>query len=217
MTGPTHYHRHTRTTLKGTVFTSAQSACRRMPVEQLLGSVIIPVIHHRSVIARQYHKRIIRYTETIECIQYPSHAPVKLHYSITTNTHCILAPEPFVRESRHMDIVRGKIHEKRLTAMLTHISQRMLCYGICYILILPQCLTATLHIAYSAYSVHYRLVMSMARQHIIQQFRIILSGRFALEITHIAHLYRSVGIIIGNHAVLYEHTRHTVGSGGHYI
>ena len=80
-----------------------------MTVQKLLCLVLITVIHHRTIIAGQQYDGVIRNTQLIQGLHNLTHRPVELHDGISTHTHAALSTETLMRETRHVDIVGGKI------------------------------------------------------------------------------------------------------------
>ena len=177
----------------------------------------IAVIHHRTIIARHDNQGILCKSQFIQGLQQFTHAPIELGNRISPQSHRALPPKAVMRETRHMNIIRGKIHKERLILMSPDKVLRMDHNRICNILIFPQRFSSAFHIPDPADSVHDRHIMPETRLQVIKQLRIIPSGRFAFEILLITYLNRSRRVIIRHLPVLNKHTRDTVTRSRHNI
>ena len=219
MAGPAHYSRHHCATLERTVLVAAERSSGAMVAHKFLGMVIVTVVKHRAIVARQNHKRVVGYPERVQSIEHPAHGPVKLGYRIAAQTHFIFAAETLMRETGHMHVVGTQIHEKRIVrvGILAYEVNSMVGYRVGYVLVLPQSLSAALHEAYAAYTVYNRHIVAVGVAQIGKQLRIVAPGGFAFKIGLVAHVNRSVGVIIGHRSIFYEHAWHSIGGGSHDV
>ncbi len=214
---PSDDRRHHRATLEGAVLVAAVRTCGAVTVEQFLGLVIIAVVKHRAVVAGEYHKSVVGYSELVKSAHDLAHRPVKLRYGVAPDTHRVLASEALVGETGHMHVVGAEIHEERFAGIAANEVYGVRCDRVGYVLVLPQRLAAARHVAYAAYAVDYGHVVAVRRPHVVEQLRIVLAGRLAGNVPAVIHAYRMLRIVVGDLAVFDEYAWHTVGRGCHDI
>ena len=212
-----HYEGYACASLEGAVFAAAQTASGRVLAHEFLCLVLIAVVQHRTVVAGQYDDCVFQQSLLLQGAYYLAHAPVELYYGIAAQSHLAGAAESLMWESGHVHVVGGKVHEEGFLVVLFYEVHGMRGDAVRYVLVFPQGLASALHVTYAPDAVHDGIVVSVRTLQIVEQFWIVLASRLALEVLVVVHIYRSRGVVVCHSAVLYEHARHTVGSGSHDV
>ena len=144
------YERHACSALVGTVLAATQATCRRVVANKFLGLVYITVVKHRAVVTGKYDKGVVKQSLLFESAYNLAYAPIELHDGIAAQSHLALSAETWMRKSRNMDIICGKVHEERCIAVLLDEFNRMGSYAVGNVLVLPKRLAATLHVTYAS-------------------------------------------------------------------
>jgi hypothetical protein len=110
---PADDRRYTSSCLESAVFATAERTARFMCSCKFDCPVNISVVEHRTVVARKNDQCVFAQSCFLKRIDHLSDSPVELKDSLAAQTHRTFASEAFVRESRHMHIVRCQIQEER--------------------------------------------------------------------------------------------------------
>ena len=212
-----HYEGYACASLEGAVFAAAQTASGRVLAHEFLCLVLIAVVQHRTVVAGQYDDGVFHKSLLLQGAHYLAYAPVELYYGIAAQSHLAGAAESLMWESRHMHIVRGKVHEEGVLAVLLYEVYGMRGDAVRYVLVLPQGLASALHVTYAPDAVNDGIVVSVRTLQVEEQFGIVLASRLSLEVLVVVHIDRSRGVVICDLAILYEDARHAVGRCRHDV
>ena len=188
-----------------------------MAAGQLLGMVFVAVVQHRTVVAGQDNDRVVGQSLAAQGFSEPADRIVELQDSLSAQAHRTLAPKPLVRHTRHVDIVCTEIEEEGAAGVLMDKAHGMGRDGVGNVLIAPQGLAPTPHVADAPYTVHDAHVVSVAGTLLGQQLGIVAPGRLSGKVLAVAHADGRSRVAMGHLAVLNIDTRHAVGGGCHDV
>ena len=116
-----------------------------------------------------------------------------------------------------MHIVGSQIHKEWLLLVFLHKADGVGNYTVGYILVFPERLSPTLHIANTTNTVHNALIVPVAGFQVIEQLGILLTGRFAFEVLLITDQNGSRWVVVGHMALFNEDAGSAVGRSSHDI
>ena len=111
--GPAQHKRHTYSSVIHHRLPTAKRTCRTVFTNQLYCLVLISIIQHRTVIARQYYNRIFCQSQPVQFFQKLINTPISFENNISARPHTRLANKTFIRYSRHMRLMQAIIKKKR--------------------------------------------------------------------------------------------------------
>ena len=106
---PAHDEWHGGSALESAVFVAAERTGGTMTVQQFLGLVLIAIVNHGAIVARENDERVVGKAQLGEGFHDFAHRPVELHDGIAAQPHLAFAAETCVGKAGHVDIVGGKI------------------------------------------------------------------------------------------------------------
>ena len=108
-----------------------------MIAQQFFCLICITVIHNRTVVAGKDDQGVFSQSQPVEFVEDLSDTPVKLHDSVASQSHRVLASEAVVREAGNMYVVCREIHEEGFILVCFDEIEGMCRDGICQVFIFP--------------------------------------------------------------------------------
>ena len=198
-----------RTTVKQTIFTSAQTSCRKMIACQFGSTVFVTVIQNRPVIAGEDNQCLFQQAFFLQVGKQFADTPVCLNDGIATRPHRCFAHKALVGSTRYVRFVQAIIQEERSIFVFSHKVLYLIYKIVGHILVFPTGFLSAFHISDTGNSVYYRVIVSVCPLH-FQHLRMRDGSRFALKIMLVTH-FDGIGRIESYYiAVFHVNRRDTV-------
>ncbi len=161
-------------------FVSVQGAVAAVAARIMARTVLVSVIHHAAVIARDNDECVIGEFQPVQGGEHFSHRPVKLLDGVSPRAMTALAGEPWVWHTGDMNVVRGEIQKKRsLTGSFDELN-RLVGQDVGHLFVMPAGRVASRHITDAADAVDDRVRMAVARFD-LEKFRMLAADRFLTQ------------------------------------
>ena len=198
-----------RTTVEQTIFTSAQTSCRKVIACQFGSSVFVTVIQNRPVITGEDNQCLFQQSFFLQVGKQFADTPVCLNDGIATRPHRCFAHKSLVGSTRYVRFVQAIIQEERSIFVFSHKVLYLIYKIVGHILVFPTGFLTAFHISDTGNSVYYRVIVSVCPLH-FQHLRMRNGSRFAFKIMLVTH-FDGIGRIESYYiAVFHVNGRDTV-------